>query len=1036
MVSRRMTFALLAFLGLTLPLRLEAQDLQGAASALQQMSAQKPAAPKAPPKKQNPIEAFRHDLEAFRDKASTLPPQAAANGWLALVDRYSTSVKAANNGNQGDGTEPLTFQEILAALPPPAAWNALTAAIQARQPAAPKRTVRDLSLLLLSHVLQNNPTAQWKDLDAMQTLLTKTAEDQRSSLAQTIMSLSDALTKQSGDPERILQGIELHLAIQQLGGQNYGGRENMPLPDLVTLLGAQRAENLLHRVIVISDTMIEVPVGDATRRLAQKLALELVPKMKVPQWKLAESLDTTDLYAAMEKRFIKPAKADPKADPKENIARAVAGGSGQGQFDNSTARAYYLLGLIVKGRTQQAAQVAASFGKDQTESYVLHEALTALDRSGHTRELADFLQAELKQNPNLPFWDTYIETAPKAGQTAAMLTLVRAAATRKDLSKERQAALQTHLYQALLAADHVDEAVPIMRRILAQPEPEPNNGQDDRPQTALQLLRLGYYLKQDAWIQEGITAFDTALHAENAYQLQIVGGEYAHLLTEMGRYAEAEKTLIWTMAVSAAHQQRGGRFGEEDAFGVQQAPEQLIELAQLYYHAGRYADVITLLDYAPNWMAKDLSDLGNTPGRGNHDLPIEYIAAVALAETGKGAEAIPILESLLNQNGGFDPGYERLLALQGEAILPFLDTRFQHDRFEERPLIWKAIVLQRAGRLEDAEKTVREAIAIDPSDGEEGHGDRMRAYSVLADIREARGDQQQATLYREAVRSIRISEHADDLLQAGLVTQAIKLYEEALTHFADAYCIQARLAIQMMESGNLKEAEEHYRRAYELMPTSFGRMESHCFGCEGVFRGKVPESIAGKVFQELLKKTPNKPQVHYLMGYLREEQERFAEALVYYREAVTLDPDYINAWSRLQGLGEHITLPQALRNTAALNQMRLHNDVNVLSEVTDLRATWAAVQTARAANPPRKKVPLYPLAASKAAIEKREADYLAKNGTPMNFSRYGNRQYRGMYNALSDDETEATGYIPLPGQVIAQQQVVSQLSTMLDWQPQ
>ncbi len=310
-------------MGMALTLRIEAQELQGASSALQQMAAQKPPAPKVPPKTQNPTEVFRHELEAFRDKATALPPQEAARGWLALLDRYSVTIKAANaaasDGNQTEGLAPLSFQEVLAALPPPTAWNALTAEIQARQPMAAKRTIRDLSLLLLSHILQNDPAAQWKDLDALQTLFPKVKEDERAELAQTIMGLSESLTKQSGDPVRIVQGIELHLAIQQVGDQNGPSRENMRLPDLVTLLGPQKAESLLRRVLVTSREMVEIPVGDVTRRLAQKLALELAAKVKVPQWKLAESLYANELYEALEKRFVKPAKAGTTA----NIARAV-----------------------------------------------------------------------------------------------------------------------------------------------------------------------------------------------------------------------------------------------------------------------------------------------------------------------------------------------------------------------------------------------------------------------------------------------------------------------------------------------------------------------------------------------------------------------------------------------------------------------------------------------------------------------------------------------------------------------------------------
>jgi len=1028
-MSRIPTIALLALIGLPLALPAEAQELQGAASALQQMTAQKPPPTRAAPKAPTPTEVLRRDLAAFRDRAPALPPRDAARSWLALMQRYATHVKAASAANRSEESEPLAFQQVLEALPPPSAWNALTAEILARQPVAAKRTVRDLSLLLLTHVLQDDQAGQWRDVDALQALLTRAGENERAELAQTIIGLSDALTKQSGNPKRILQGIELHLAIQQIGSDSMSrDGQNMQIPDLVTLLGPQKAEILLRRVLVTSNGMVEIPVGDATRRLAQKLALELAAKVKVPQWKLAESQDSLELYEALAKRFVKTAKSGTT----ENIARAVS--RERGDSGEKTARVYYFLGLIVKGRTQKAAQIASSFGTDQEANALLQEALKALDRSGHTRALSDFLHTQLTQNPNLPLWDIYIESAPRAGQAEPMLTLVRATAARKDLSNERRASLQTHLYQALLAADHVDEAVPIMRRILAAPNADEGSDSSERTQTALQLVRLGYYLKQDAWSKEGMAILDAALQTGDSNQTQYVSGEYANLLMQMGRYAEAEKTRIAAL-VRAVQDSNGRRLGEEYRLAMGQA--ELIGLAQLYYQAGRYADVMTLLDKAPNWMAKDVSDLDATSGMGGQSgLPIEYIAAVALAETGKRAEAAATLEALLLKNGGFDPGYERLLALRGQEILPFLDTLFRRNRFEERPLIWKATVLQRAGRLEEAEKTIREAIAIDPSDGEEGHGDRMRAYSVLADIREARGDQAQAKLYREAVRSIRISEHADDLLQAGLVTRAITLYQEALTHFADAYCIQSRLAIQMMESGNLKEAEEHYRRAFELMPDSFGRMESHCFGCEGAFRGEVAESTAEKVFQELLKKTPNKPQVHYLAGYLRDEQQRYGEALTYYREAVTLDPDYINAWRRILALGEHIALPQTIRNSAGLNQMRLQNDVSALSEVTDLRAAWAAVQTARTASPPRKRVSLYPLAASKAAIEKAEAEDQTKTWNERIFSRGWRMRSQGYGRGLSaeGDDVEADDYIPLPGQVVARQRIVTLLSTMLDSQ--
>ena len=56
--------------------------------------------------------------------------------------------------------------------------------------------------------------------------------------------------------------------------------------------------------------------------------------------------------------------------------------------------------------------------------------------------------------------------------------------------------------------------------------------------------------------------------------------------------------------------------------------------------------------------------------------------------------------------------------------------------------------------------------------------------------------------------------------------------------------------------GTVAEALEHYRRAYELMPSSFGRVESHCFGCESVFQSAEAQSIAEQVFTDIIRKSP------------------------------------------------------------------------------------------------------------------------------------------------------------------------------------
>ena len=106
------------------------------------------------------------------------------------------------------------------------------------------------------------------------------------------------------------------------------------------------------------------------------------------------------------------------------------------------------------------------------------------------------------------------------------------------------------------------------------------------------------------------------------------------------------------------------------------------------------------------------------------------VAASALAATDHKAEARAILNAYLDRSGGYDPAYQLLISLGDDNLFPRLDELFRRDQFEERPLIWKAELLRRAGKLDEAERIARQAIAIDPSDGEEPHGDRMRVCAL------------------------------------------------------------------------------------------------------------------------------------------------------------------------------------------------------------------------------------------------------------------------------------------------------------------
>jgi len=203
------------------------------------------------------------------------------------------------------------------------------------------------------------------------------------------------------------------------------------------------------------------------------------------------------------------------------------------------------------------------------------------------------------------------------------------------------------------------------------------------------------------------------------------------------------------------------------------------------------------------------------------------------------------------------------------------------------------------------------------------------------------------------------------------------MYQDSLKHFADAYCIQSRLAVQLTELGQHELAALHYEKAFELMPDSFGRVESHCFGCESTFAATQAQGVAERVFIKLAAKNPAKPQIHYLLGYLRQQQGRGTEALPHFRRALELDPDYLNAWNHVEELGQEHRLPVAERDNVALNILRLdplgrHASAN-LETVSDLRRLWSAVEKASKFQV-QPATALLPLPASREAVEKEERE--------------------------------------------------------------
>jgi len=922
-------------------------------------------------------------LKSFRESVTNLAPADAAQRWLDLVDR-AVKVQQQMSGNYNPSSIPIQPDDLLGALPPPLSWSALARDIAARPPAKSGGEIREAGLRLLAATLMGDRAGRMREIAGLEDLA-KTADPQSIYFYNSVFQqLGQATWMMSDNPDAILKSLGYQLA--------YGsglGAQPLQVPNLVSLIGAEKAEAFLRKALITPNISLQFNTPNETSRLAQKLALELIDQLKSPQWGLVNSIDAVELYEALDKRFgvmtnsLASLVGLTNGIPVMNPDNFVGNNLKQG------AEIYYLLGLISRDRTTDAVAVAKNL-KGQNIEYMFDDAFKAMENAGFTTPLDNFLNELLSQDPTLPFWDQYVEVAAAGGDTERMLALVRGAAGRQDLSDIRQASLHQILFKALLATDNVDAAAQQARLLIALDATIPSNNGYDAGQLGVMLAKIGVLLQRPALVEEGIGTARKWLASPAGQNFSngnpaMVAGSLAQILFQLKRGPEAESLLTDALANAA----RPGDSQEQFGWNAGGAARQILtDLATLYYKAGRYDDVLTLLQQSPDWGAKDLSEMLDTPALdegdisvawlhtpGESPLPVPYLAACSLAATGQKAAAQKIDSALLSHYPGLDRGYELLLSLNGTNALPFLDQLFARDQFEERPLIWKAHLLRQENQLAAAENSIRQAIAIDPSDGEEGRGDRMRAYSELADVLTARGDGKDADDYRNVVKAIRLSEEADQFYTAGLLKHAIGMYEQALNYFSDAYCIQSRLAVQLAALGKNAEAEEHYRRAYELMPDSFGRVESHCFGCERVFDGKQAQSIAEKVFIQLAAERPNKPQVHYLLGYLRQEQEHYNEALTNYLAAVRLDPDYLNAWVKAQEASEQTLLPPRERDEITFSILRLdplqrHSHAG-FERVSNLNRLWAAVADAASHQPPP-ATDLFSLDASKRALESKQ----------------------------------------------------------------
>ena len=839
--------------------------------------------------------------------------------WLDLFDTFIEIPKNQRTGNSG--LDSVQFGHLFKVFPPVSAWPDLRKSIDEKQ----GKNMETACLKLLSEILIPHENDLAASLDAFLKSYKEIAPEKSSSnVERFIKSILESHGKPTGDASK-----EFIEQLDSLGPGSDPFYGYIEVPDLSEMPEAETAALMVRLLDYNGSIRFE---NDAGAALMAAAILKNPDKVKAPMWELVRGKEDIPLFEL----FLTKPEKNPD------------------NWRKTRAEKNYLVGLISAGRLKDARDyLVKSAGRKGDDKIRLDaQDVKEMTEGNDPAALFVFLQELLEENPGLNVWPAYLELSARTGKRQEALALLKAAVGKTAGESVSQSVRDKYL-EALLANNEVEEAIAFLRSEIVRFEGT-EISTDEEAGTylnhALRLIRIGALLEKDGLVAEGFAAADKAATLNqklSSYRSGVDSG-YLDLLIDHGRFATAEEAVAAELVLKTKTEEESRRDRKRE----------MTQLAYIYSKAGRYTDVIKLLDEGTMWDAGDLSEIENT-STGNTSL--YAIVAEAMVETAQAGKALPILKRALAGNPGDDRTYAVLLKTGDASTLEYLEQLATLNPFQERPLIWKAKLLADQGKLEEAEKTVMAGIGIDPSDGEQGSGDRMRAYEILAGILEKRGDGKKSDFMLGVVKAIRISEEADKWWRAGMTGRALEMYEAALKEFSDAYCIQSRLALRYSDLGEFDKAAEHYQRAFELMPSSFGRVESHCFGCEGAFSGKMAQQIAEAVFEELAEKTPDNPQVFYLLGYLRESQGKDADAAVQFARAVELDPLYINAWSHLKNVAEEAGLSAEKQDEIALNIYRLDPRRNDLSDVKDFRKLWEAALEVDAKLPKKETGSLYAL---------------------------------------------------------------------------
>lgn len=151
------------------------------------------------------------------------------------------------------------------------------------------------------------------------------------------------------------------------------------------------------------------------------------------------------------------------------------------------------------------------------------------------------------------------------------------------------------------------------------------------------------------------------------------------------------------------------------------------------------------------------------------------------------------------------------------------------------------------------------------------------------------------------------------------------------------------IAITFQKRGQLAEAEQVYRKVFDVVPDHIDAL--HYAGVLAHQQGRSAEGVA--LIERSLGIEPNQPDCFNNLGIILRALGRFDEAVAAYRQAIALNPDHANAYSNLgvilRGQGKAVEAEAAYREAIRLNPEHIDAYHNLGVLLSGLKRTKEAV---------------------------------------------------------------------------------------------